>query len=649
MVWVTSSYTTTSVKLVKTPGWNAGARTIQGFVDDGAFVFAVGQATGIVAGLNSVDRTADYREIKNGFFIESRSYRIIEQGELKTSSRNYFSGSKFKVERVNNVIRYYVDDVWIYTSTQNSGGLVFGDCSLYAYLDSIVDAEILDYSSSSTDGYDSGSAIIQVVAMGQEGGDNIGYVQSRRPVVTGSELARYYGETTTHPVWAFGQEFSSNIGAALTGRVVVEGEELGGLAPDVNYGIAITRPPSGNGYEDRSFAIDVALETRPITAIGTDAMVVIGSVLTQPVEVTGFSPIRNYLVATAPRWTVEIRQYAIDGTGRNASATCQLPALAGTVYAVQESSSAICRLPELKGTSFGGASTECRFLGLIGESLGIGIALAAASCGLPELEGESTALTGIMAIGFVNLPATVGESWSGAVAIGRVSSFSGTVTGLVGSIAQAFYGFPELIGSGFGISLGIGRSLCNIPALFGNAGIGIHIECLFPALEGVAIGRPVIGLSTGTETYIVNLQTKSVTRWLVGRIDKWATAHGKLYGIRNGQLVVFDSAQENILPMTIRFAQQSFGTLKDKRAVAAYLSCRKSSQANLSIIADEMIAYRYQTQSGPTTALHTHRVKFGKGIKFNTLGLIFEYTQEGPFELAGFELLIQLLSRRVRT
>ena len=122
-----------------TPGWDAGARSITSLSGNGSASWKVGQAVGIVCGFNSNDEGAHYIEIEHGFFIESGKYRIIENGDIKTSKVSYGTDAVFKIERINGVVRYYLDDVLVYTSIVNSSGIIFVDCSLYAYLDTIID------------------------------------------------------------------------------------------------------------------------------------------------------------------------------------------------------------------------------------------------------------------------------------------------------------------------------------------------------------------------------------------------------------------------------------------------------------------------------------------------------------------------------
>ena len=165
------------------PSWNAGARTLAslGTYENGAFTFSVGQATGIVCGLNSQDNDADYLEIKHGFYIENGQAKVVEAGAFKTSFSSYTTNtSVFKVERIDGVVRYFIDDVLKYTSLVESTGEVFLDCSLFSANDTIIDAALLD---DSTDGKYGPELIIELpnIKLGFVDDDNYSYAEIELP------------------------------------------------------------------------------------------------------------------------------------------------------------------------------------------------------------------------------------------------------------------------------------------------------------------------------------------------------------------------------------------------------------------------------------------------------------------------------------
>ena len=117
MAWIT--------KTTRTYLWDAGARSIASLPGNGAFTFTVGQSVGIVCGLNDSNLTVDYREINHAFWIEGHKYRIIESGKFETELALFTPAAVFRIERFESEVQYFIDDVWVFTST------VLSTCLLY--------------------------------------------------------------------------------------------------------------------------------------------------------------------------------------------------------------------------------------------------------------------------------------------------------------------------------------------------------------------------------------------------------------------------------------------------------------------------------------------------------------------------------------
>ena len=81
MAWTT--------KITPNNGWDAGARTVAYLMADGQVEFEVGQAVGIVCGLNDVDNDAGYLELDHALLLESGLVTVIEGGIKKGSSISY--------------------------------------------------------------------------------------------------------------------------------------------------------------------------------------------------------------------------------------------------------------------------------------------------------------------------------------------------------------------------------------------------------------------------------------------------------------------------------------------------------------------------------------------------------------------------------
>ena len=157
-----------------------------------------------------------------------------------------------------------------------------------------------------------------------------------------------------------------------------------------------------------------------------------------------------------------------------------------------------------------------------------------------------------------------------------------------------------------------------------------------------------IGATTET-TYAVNLSTGAVTQLLLGTFDKLVTAHGKLYGLRDGMLIYLggNTDQGTKIPVTIRFAPQQFGTNLAKRIDGqVYLNTREDDGVTLTVIEDETESWQYQTNTDTAPAMGTHRIKVGRGITFHSLGLTVQNRDGGRLDIGGLEIPVIPLSRR---
>ncbi|HRE53551.1 MAG TPA: hypothetical protein PLP22_02010, partial [Candidatus Competibacter sp.] len=200
-----------------------------------------------------------------------------------------------------------------------------------------------------------------------------------------------------------------------------------------------------------------------------------------------------------------------------------------------------------------------------------------------------------------------------------------------------------------GLAGSIGRAVLDLPAFLGSAGEGVRIMLELPAPEGHAIGRT--GSEDG-EVLAVNINTGAVTRWSLGPADKLATAHGRLYGIRDGVLFAMEGPtdlQNAGIAVEVRFAQQNFGTLQAKRPRAVYLDCRETAGVVLSVIADEKAEHVYLGIPDAVTAMGTHKVKIGQGIKFHTLGVRVKNRDGDPITISGIEFVGHTFSPRIKT
>jgi len=128
-------------------GWNAAAISVPPLVGNGKASFSIPIGTsGIVCGLNPVPTSSgvDYFEIPHAIYFTKGNFLVSEHGALKTSATAYVSSDVFSLTRIGQNIYYAKNDVVFYASTLPSSGTLVMDSSIYSGGDTIVDASIVN-------------------------------------------------------------------------------------------------------------------------------------------------------------------------------------------------------------------------------------------------------------------------------------------------------------------------------------------------------------------------------------------------------------------------------------------------------------------------------------------------------------------------
>ena len=93
--------------------------------------------TGSVSGLSFSDTGFNFENVSYGFYIQNGNYiDVVENGNFKGVGQNITPGIMMKIERIGNLIKYYVSNVLIRTTTllspdPLSHGYMCFDCSIY--------------------------------------------------------------------------------------------------------------------------------------------------------------------------------------------------------------------------------------------------------------------------------------------------------------------------------------------------------------------------------------------------------------------------------------------------------------------------------------------------------------------------------------
>jgi len=633
--------------LIRTYAWDAGARTIDYLVGDGEFTFSVGHGIGVCCGLNSDNTGESYTEIRFGFLIEASKYQIVESGIVKKTVTEEPTGRVFKISRSNSAIRYYVDDELIYTSETLCGDLLFGDCSLYAFLDDVLNATIVN----TTENNEGAIAIGPITGVGIAAvNSNFGQAELGPVTVTGEDYPVSRGSVALGPLISVGADDTASWGQAEIGPARAYGlDSL--ITPEYSTGVAGINPLSASGQTfDEDCYGTAALS--PLAARGGEGDVVVGAVvLSDTLRAFGYTLVREYLIAEWPAFSVSMREVPT----LYGACTLGWPEVAlaatGTRYGVV---SIAATLPYWDVTAYGGGhgTLTAPELELTGVAAGSWFATA-------ELDWPEWTLTGAAQVGGVGSasdlewePSTA-QSQGGAVASATLGSFTLAVTGVAGILGQAENTVPyfaqtaEGLVGGWGEIQAIGAMFqARATGFFGAVGSGCGV---FPVFELVAYLSESGATPALETTYAVNLTSGAVTQLVLGAFEKLVVAHGRLYGLRSGSLLYLggDDDQGTDIAMTVRFAPQQFGVYQAKRLNGAvYLNTRESDGVTLSLIQDETTAWKYQTATDTAPAMGTHRVKVGRGITFHSLGLTIENRGGGRLDVGGIELPVYPLSRR---
>jgi hypothetical protein len=270
MAWVTQTWYETQTEWVATPGWDAGARSIETLSADGGYSWRCDQVIGAVVGLNDSDLSTAYQEIKHGFYIESSKARVIESGSFKTSLQPFSIDATFKVERLRGTVRYYVNDSLVYTSLIPSEGVVFLDSSLYSNQDAICSAEIFDYTLT-PGGLTEAAIELHPLQTSAWDTDNVGMVLLHPLEGEGAETFLVVMEAELHPLTMQGSAEDINSASILLHPLEVSGitsDDV--IIPEFNAAFISLAPLDASGYTEERPGETLEIALSPLSAIGFD-------------------------------------------------------------------------------------------------------------------------------------------------------------------------------------------------------------------------------------------------------------------------------------------------------------------------------------------------------------------------------------------
>lgn len=334
-------------------------------------------------------------------------------------------------------------------------------------------------------------------------------------------------------------------------------------------------------------------------------------------------------------------------------ATCELTWPSRTLFAEGEDRDATATLtwPTRTLTAYGGGSAKLtwptRTLTVAGTLESVG----KAELTWPTWALTATGLTGGLGAAELTWPARALSAYGGGTAKLAWPARTLTIAGTLEIVGAGAVRWPRWILTATGLTGGVGTAELTWPtrtlaAEGWTGGVGAF-ALRWPTRILTATGS---GGLTET-TYAINLTSGAVTQLLLGAFDKLVTAHGRLYGLRDGALVRLDGDLDGsaTIPVTIRFAPQQFGTYLAKRLDGhVYLNTREHNGITLTLVQDEITSWAYQTATDAAPAMGTHRVKVGRGITFHSLGLKIQNRNGGRLDIGGIELPVLPLLRKPR-
>lgn len=622
-------------KVTQYPSWTAGARSIATLTGDGEFTFHAGPSVGIVAGLNDNDQSGDYQEISHGFYISNSYLKVIESGVLKTTWYNYNSFYELAIQRVGGVVSYLLDGSIIYTSDVLSYETVFFDCSLYADGDTIINLTCTEtFNPSATP---EGLSLSPLIGFGTTD-DYVGRCLLE-PLALNATVGGQNNDTTAYlslsPLISLGSE-DGNFGRVMLSPIsITAGDEL---VPDYNLGAVSLNALFVTGVISETLTAAISLS--PLDALGSNTTDGIGFASLEPLSIYADTLVDNNFLIFLPTFT---------GYADYNDTILTIPApeidIAGTVH----SSAITAVIPAPTLTLYGGATTNFEIPSPVLTAAGTVQNLARVEFEIPALTLTATGLTGLMASFAATIPEPEIQMYGGGTVDFTIPALEATSAGTVNALATVAFEIPALELAATGTVGSVATISIEIPALELYAGLGNRVEFEIPALILSVTARPA---DTADETtYAINLTTGAVTQLLLGGFDKLVTAHGRLYGLKNGALTRLEGDVDGTvttIPATIRFAPQTFGSNAVKRMSDVYWSTREADGLTMELVADERTVWRYQTPTDTAPAYGTHKIKVGRGVSFHTAGLTVRNRSGGALDIGGVELLVSPLSRKPR-
>lgn len=610
-------------------GWNASARSVEAITGSGGFEFKVSlTAMGAVAGLNSVDTTLDYSDIRHGLYFERGAFKVVESGvDVADTDGSYIGMDVFHVQRnFAGQVRYFKNAVLVYTSLVASTGTVFLDSSLYSGDDFIDDPKRVEFSSA-----------VSIVAF---------------PPLTGfaSNSATYsqaFG--SFEPLTGSGglfQNRSSNSLQPLTGRAGLK------YAESRNALLPLSGSASSKNLNKPNFALASGV-MHPLAAGFAYSSESVGPVTSNNFmrPLAGQASEGNY--AAADNSFFPMIAWAYEGL----PPVITMPSPVVTITGSRPNDDSIlATMPSPVVTAYGGASALSLTMPSPVVSAGGTVQnLGNITAAMPRPVVISSGTAGSAGSITAAMPMPTLVSYAGAILsatlTGQMTVVATGTTGAVGSITAVMPLFT-LTASGT-VQSAISSLNAIMPAPILVQGAVAYI--VMPGFVVTAIGQATVSLLC--DTYAVNLkhtaedqpdQVSRYTRFNFDRIVRW---QGSYFGMNADGLFLLEGTTDFAepmplpIPVAMRTHATDFGATELKTIVSVYMGARLGPAETVTLHVGEKSshAYPYTTPRGATP--QNYRQRFGRGIKSRYFALALSGSAE--FELDSIDFEIDKMKRRI--
>lgn len=627
--------TAPSTVVGKNEGWNAGARSIGVLAGDGAAKFSVLKSTiGAVVGLNTQSPPAyDYREVQHGLYFVNGLFSVIERGTERTARQPFADADVFALVRTASVVRYYRNNVLLYTSNAASLGTAFLDAALYSGGDTVTAASLAATVPAELGGH--GSASVAFLPLGSKAGKSLAQGRGEfLPLRTQATAARPQGAVVAMaPLQALaGRRIAQGSAAFQPLKVTASG---GLLVPRNNSAdnalpYLMTAAQGMTGTVGKSSTV-----LAPMTTMASNRPYGTSSTRMQPLTgaAAKLRPVQGYADLAAPGG------YQLDAAGAEQPANKFTGQIRGILTA---NGGGYAALRGVKPTL-----TVAATIGTTGNG--------AMALPMPSLTASGTA--GSVGKAVLSAPMPTLAAGSGAVLSVQLYGFQGSVTasGMTGAVGKLVAELPLFTLVASGTTNGLSEAHLSAPMLVpvpsGRA------MMLAPHARLVAVGRAIVAIAT--EAYAMNLQvdegrdapnpTFAVSHYSQYPFSQVIKHNGRYYGVGLDGLYLLegDTDAGAPIPWSMKTGLSDFKTKQFKRVASAYIGGRLDTQAVVGVTVGEAGENTYQYKAVRGRNAQSYRVTLGRGVRSRYYGFSVSDPTGHRSEVHTLDLEIDVLERAI--